>query len=171
MATLLTHEEGVARVLEHDPWVVLDDGATSNFEQGGERQDVVVKLDGLDDARGFAGGRLGVAVSGDTDADALAARLEGVALVVIEIPKFTDGRAYSLARLLRDKHGYEGELRASGHVMRDQLFYMARCGFDSFVLPEGANVEDALKAFADFSATYQPSSDHDEPIWRRRRSS
>lgn len=164
MATLLAHDEGQPRVVADDPWVTLDDDATID-----EGQDVIVKLDGLEDARAFVGGRLGVSVPGDADPDALAERLSDVALVAIEIPKFTDGRAYSLARMLRDKHGYEGELRATGHVLRDQLFYMARCGFDSFVLADGVEVDDALKAFADFSETYQPASDHDEPIWKRRR--
>jgi uncharacterized protein (DUF934 family) len=164
MTTLLAHESGVPRLVEDDRWHVVDgelpeDGAA----------DVLVPLEQLDAARGRAG-RLGVRVPGDADDEALGPRLEGVDLVAVEIPKFTDGRAYSLARLLRDKHGFRGELRATGAVLRDQLFYLARCGFDSFALAEGVRVEDALAAFEDFSGSYQPGADHDEPIWRRRRS-
>jgi len=103
------------------------------------------------------------------DPDSLTRRLlDGVSLVAIELPKFTDGRGYSLARLLRDRFGYQGELRAVGHVLRDQLLYLARCGFDTFVLAEGKSLDDGLAAFEDFSVTYQPAADHDQPIWRRR---
>ena len=163
--TLLAHEHGVPRVVEDDPWVVMADGATID-----ESQDVIVALEEVADAKGIAGGRLGVKVAGDADPEALVPHLTDLALVVIELPKFTDGRAYSLARLLRDQHGYEGELRATGAVLRDQLFYMARVGFDSFELADGVQVEDALAAFRDFSETYQPAEDHDQPIWKRRRS-
>jgi uncharacterized protein (DUF934 family) len=107
-------------------------------------------------------------VPGETRAEELARDLEGVALVRVVLPKFTDGRAYTLARLLRSRLAFAGELRVTGDVLRDQLFYLARCGFDAFELPEGADVSDALRAFADFTVTYQPAADHDEPIWRRR---
>ena len=112
------------------------------------------------------GAPVGVAVPGETDAEAV--DLEGAVLIAVEFPKFTDGRGYSFARVLRSRVGYVGELRAVGQVLRDQLFYMARCGFDSFELVDGKDVDDALAAFRDFSVTYQPASDDDAPIWRRR---
>lgn len=111
---------------------------------------------------------LGVKVDGSTAAEALVPHLGRLTLVAIVLPKFTDGRAYSLARLLRERHGYRGELRAVGNVLREQLFYLYRCGFDSFVLAEGKDPQDALSAFSDFSVTYQPAVDHQQPIWRRR---
>ncbi|MGB5063692.1 MAG: DUF934 domain-containing protein, partial [Candidatus Competibacter sp.] len=81
-------------------------------------------------------------------------------------PKFSDGRAYSQARLLRERHGYRGEIRAVGDVLRDQLFFMARCGFDAFEPRADRSLEDALAAFGDFSASYQPAADQPLPLYR-----
>ena len=81
--------------------------------------------------------------------------LERVARVEINFPKFGDGRGYSLARLLRVRRGYRGELRAFGHITRDLLFYMESCGFDAYELREGENAHQALAAFEDFSDSYQ----------------
>ncbi|MEX1368022.1 MAG: DUF934 domain-containing protein [Nannocystaceae bacterium] len=89
-------------------------------------------------------------------------------LIAIEFPKFTDGRPYSLARLLRDRHGYRGELRAMGNVLRDQLFYMHRCGFDAFELSPGKSVQDALEAFGELTVRYQAAADDPRPLFRRR---
>ena len=79
-----------------------------------------------------------------------------------------DGRAFSYARLLRDRYGYKGELRAVGFVLRDHLDFMARCGIDSFELMEGKDSENALKAFHEFSVAYQPSTRGPEPAYRLR---
>lgn len=80
-------------------------------------------------------------------------------LIVLEFPKFSDGRAYSQARLLRERFGFVGELRATGHVLQDQLWHMQRCGFDAFEIAR----EDAAEAFAaamrSFSHVYQPTGD------------
>lgn len=93
--------------------------------------------------------------------------LEHVTLVAVEFPKFGDGRGYSIARTLRDQLRYRGELRAVGNVLRDQLFYMARCGFDSFALQPGKDIVGALAAFEDFSVTYQAAADEPLPLYRR----
>ena len=77
----------------------------------------------------------------------------------VQFPKFTDGRAYSQARLLRQRLGFRGELRATGNVLRDQLLFMQRCGFDSFEVPERAVAEDWLAAFREFDVFYQPAAD------------
>lgn len=91
-----------------------------------------------------------------------------LALIAIEFPRFTDGRGYSIARLLRDRHGFTGELRAVGWVLRDQLFYLERCGFEAFELKPGKPLESALAAFGEFTATYQAAVDDPRPIYRRR---
>ena len=145
----------IRRDAEHGARIVEDEWAPSD----------ILSLEQLH-ARGAAGAAL--KIDGSADPEQLAPHLDYLRLVVIEVPKFTDGRAYSLARVLRDQHGYQGELRAVGHVLREQLFYLFRCGFDSFVLAEGRDLEDALSAFEDFSVTYQPAVDHQQPIWRRR---
>jgi uncharacterized protein (DUF934 family) len=91
-----------------------------------------------------------------------------LALIAVEFPRFTDGRGYSIARQLRDRHGFTGELRAVGWVLRDQLYYLERCGFDAFELKPGKPLESALEAFGEFSATYQAATDDPRPIYRRR---
>jgi uncharacterized protein (DUF934 family) len=87
--------------------------------------------------------------------DPAAVSLEGVGRVEIHFPKFGDGRGYSLARLLRTRYNYRGELRAVGHITRDLLFFMERSGFDAFELREGENPHEALASFEDFSHSYQ----------------
>ena len=93
------------------------------------------------------------------DVTKLGPRLEGIELIVLQFPKFTDGRAFSQARILRDKLGYQGELRAVGTILRDQYLYMTRCGIDSVELPEGKPIDGYLAALKEFSAWYQSASD------------
>ncbi|MCP5158448.1 MAG: DUF934 domain-containing protein [Gammaproteobacteria bacterium] len=111
---------------------------------------------------------VGVRLPNTTNIADLAADLPTLALVALEFPKFADGRAYSQARLLRERHGYQGEIRAVGDVLRDQLFFMARSGFDAFELRADRSLEDALEAFNDFSESYQPAADQPLPLYRRR---
>jgi uncharacterized protein (DUF934 family) len=103
---------------------------------------------------------------GDDPAD-IAADLPRLALVAVHFPKFADGRGYSAAHLLRRRHGYRGELRAVGDVLRDQLFHLARSGFDSFQLRDGADPHAALPSLAEFSVTYQAAADGRGPRFRR----
>ncbi len=103
-------------------------------------------------------GRNGVLLENTEDPRTLAADFDKLALIAVRFPKFTDGRGYSIARLLR-RLGWKGELRAVGDVLRDQLFYMTRCGFDAFALREDQDAQAALTAFSDFSAPYQPAID------------
>src|SRR5258708_28678102 len=91
------------------------------------------------------------------DPAAVADRLGRVARVEVNFPKFGDGRGYSIARLLRERYGYKGELRAVGDVARDHLFYMESCGFDAFLLRDGEDPAEALTGFEDFSESYQGS--------------
>ena len=102
------------------------------------------------------------------DLAAIADRLAGVTRVEIQFAKFGDGRGYSMARLLRDRYGYKGELRATGQVARDLLLYMEACGFDSFELREGEDAAEALTGFDDFSEAYQASAARPVPLFRRR---
>jgi uncharacterized protein (DUF934 family) len=111
-------------------------------------------------------GKLGVLLKSDELPEQILG-LERAPLVAIEFPKFGDGRGYSSARLLRDRLGYRGELRAVGDVLRDQLFYMHRVGIDSFALKPGKDIEGALSAFDDFSVAYQGAADDPRPLFRR----
>jgi uncharacterized protein (DUF934 family) len=94
--------------------------------------------------------------------------LEGVSRIEVNFPKFGDGRGYSIARLLRTRYGYRGELRAVGHITRDLLFFMESCGFDAYELREGEDPHEALAAFEDFSESYQASVARPVPLFRRR---
>jgi uncharacterized protein (DUF934 family) len=89
------------------------------------------------------------------DPAAFAHRLAGASRVEVHFPKFGDGRGFSLGRLLRERYAYKGELRAVGHLTRDHLLYLERCGFDAFDLRPGEDPDEALAGFDVFSARYQ----------------
>lgn len=93
----------------------------------------------------------GVWLGPDDEPEAVLPWLADIPLIAIRFPVFTDGRGYSLARLLRSRHGYTGELRAVGDVLRDQLYFLQRCGFDAFQLRADQSPEEALAAFQDYS--------------------
>jgi hypothetical protein len=86
----------------------------------------------------------------------------------VNFPVFTDGRGYSIGRLLRERYGYTGELRAVGDIMQDQLFYLSRVGFDAFLLRADQSVEGAITALDSFSEAYQASVERPDPLFRRR---
>ncbi len=111
---------------------------------------------------------VGILLREDDDLAAVATEFAHIAVIAIHFPKFTNGRGYSIARLLRARYGYRGELRAVGDVLRDQLFYLARVGFDAFELREDQDAQQAPSAFSDFTVCYQASTDQPIPLFRRR---
>ncbi len=115
-----------------------------------------------------ARGEVGVWLKPDDDPELLAEDVGALPVVAVDFPKFTDGRGYSTARLLREKHGFAGELRAIGDVLRDQLYYLRQCGFNAFAVRSDRDLEDALKGFRDFSDNYQATAVQPLPLFRRR---
>ena len=113
-------------------------------------------------------GGLGVWLEAGEEIEEIAADLDNFQVIALNFPAFTDGRSYSNARLLRDRYGYKGELRAIGDVLRDQLFYLHRCGFDAFAIRPDKDPYEALQGLKDFSVTYQSSTDEPMPLFRRR---
>jgi len=111
---------------------------------------------------------IGVRLEGQDEPASIADDLDRLSLIAVHFPKFTDGRGYSIGRLLRQRYGYRGPLRAVGDVLRDQLFYMLRCGFDSFALKHDEQVDGALSAYRDFTEAYQTSVDRTVPLFARR---
>src|SRR3954470_2748312 len=107
--------------------------------------------------------KLGVRLKGGTLAPAIAADLNRFALVAFEFPKFRDGRGFSTARELRERYGYEGEIRAVGHVIPDQYLFLKRTGFTSVETPEGTNLESWSNALSEVSVVYQPGIAKDDP--------
>lgn len=110
---------------------------------------------------------LGVWLAPDDDPAVLKDELKRLAVIAVDFPKFTDGRGYSIAYKLRQRLGWSGELRAIGDVLRDQLFQMARCGFDAFATRQDRSITDALKGLSVFSETYQATVDNPVPLFRR----
>ena len=113
-------------------------------------------------------GGLGVWLDSDEEAEELGSDVANFQVIALNFPAFTDGRSYSNARLLRDRYNYTGELRAIGDVLRDQLFYLHRCGFDAFAIRADKDPYEALEGLKDFSVTYQASTDEPQPLFRRR---
>ncbi|MDB5982123.1 MAG: hypothetical protein JWQ69_3138 [Pseudomonas sp.] len=113
-------------------------------------------------------GGLGVWLDSDEEAEQIGEDANQFQVIALNFPAFTDGRNFSNARLLRDRYGFKGELRAIGDVLRDQLFYMSRCGFDAFAIRPDKDPYEALQGLRDFSVTYQAATDEPLPLFRRR---
>jgi len=111
---------------------------------------------------------IGVWLKPSDDPAELAADCPALPLVAVDFPQFSDGRGYSTARLLRERYGFEGELRAIGDVLRDQLYYLAQCGFNAFAVRADRDIEEALTGLSDFSDNYQATFRRPVPLFRRR---
>ena len=154
-----------------DPWLRLELAADGSFPPLPPAGDIIVPLavwQGQRDKLLARPARLGVWLDSHELPEAIADDLRLFGVVAVNFPKFTDGRGYSIARLLRDRYSYQGELRAIGDVFRDQLFQLASCGFNAFALREGDDPQDALSGFGDFSETYQATVERPIPLFRRR---
>ncbi|KCZ89987.1 DUF934 domain-containing protein [Hyphomonas johnsonii] len=114
--------------------------------------------------------RVGVRLVPDDDVEELVPYLQQVQLIEIDFPKYTDGRGYSQAQLLRRRHGYTGELRAVGHVLRDQIYYMNRSGIDAYETVR-ADLPSVLDALKEFSEVYQPGAGGQVSVFRKRHGS
>jgi uncharacterized protein (DUF934 family) len=143
------------RQIVEDEWLYLAEAADNSsaplilsFAQWENERDLWVER----------GSPLGILLLPADQVERLVPDLARFALIAAEFSGPSEGRGYSQGRLLRERYGFNGELRATGYVRRDQLFFMARCGFDSFELAD-ADLEEAFTAFSTFSAAYQPSND------------
>lgn len=111
---------------------------------------------------------VGVWLAAGEGPESLAEDLAQLSVIAVDFPKFTDGRGYSAARLLRERYGYQGEIRAIGDVLPDQLFLMSRCGIDAFALRADKDADKALALFDTFKIPYQAAVDLPQPLFRRR---
>ena len=153
------------RIVPNDGWTHLADDAPVP-PQG----DVIVSLKRWQSEREALTGRnggIGIQLAGGDSIEAIEGDLGRLGVIALEFGQFKDGRSYSLARLLRERHKYKGELRAVGDVLRDQIFFMRRCGIDTFELRADRSAEDALAALHEFSVTYQAAADQKQPLFRR----
>lgn len=110
---------------------------------------------------------IGVWIASHERPEVLKEDVSKLPVIAIDFPKFSDGRGYSIAYNLRHRLGYTGELRAIGDVLRDQMFYMQRVGFNAFATREDRSIQDALKSLYDFSEAYQTAWDQKLPLYRR----
>lgn len=111
---------------------------------------------------------VGVRLNPSDSPDLLADDLATLPIVVLDMGPFTDGRSFSQARILRERLGFAGEIRARGDFLRDQMFFLNRVGVNAFEFPSGADLNEQMKAFQEFSVTYQAATDTKEPLYRRR---
>jgi uncharacterized protein (DUF934 family) len=159
------------RKIVDDPWLLVkpaSDGVLPAIPHAG---DVIVPLSVWQESKQRLlerDGRLGLWLDSHEEPAAIALDLANFAVLAVNFPTHTDGRGYSIARLLRERYGYAGELRAIGDVLRDQMFYMHRCGFNAFAVRADKSIENALTAFTDFSEAYQSAVDEPVPLFRRR---
>ena len=155
------------RIIADDRWTLVREAAAMGELPDGVPIVVPLKLWLERRAALIARGEVGVWLAPADDPAELAADLQRLPLIAVDFPQFTDGRGYSHARLLRDRYGYAGELRAVGDVQRDQLYYLSQCGFDAFVVREGKDAQDALRGLDDFTDGYQLTQQR-TPWFRRR---
>ncbi|NKB31663.1 MAG: DUF934 domain-containing protein [Pseudomonadales bacterium] len=113
-------------------------------------------------------GDISIWLDSDENVNDIDSDLSQFPLIALNFPVFSDGRSYTNARELREIMGFDGEVRAIGDVLRDQLFYMARCGFDAFQIRYDQDSEACLAAFTDFEIGYQSSIVEPVPLFRRR---
>ena len=154
-----------------DRWTLLRDAAT--LADVPDAVPVIVPLVLWQARRAalFARGDVGVWLAPGDDPGALAADIRVLPLIAVDFPQFTDGRGYSIARLLRDRHGFKGELRAIGDILRDQLYALAECGFDAFAIRADRDAREALAGLHDFSWGCAATAPPSRPWLRRRASS
>lgn len=111
---------------------------------------------------------VGVWIEGDGNLEGLGENCAQLELIALRFPAFKDGRAYSQARLLRERYGFKGQLRATGNILRDQLAFMERCGFDAFELDERVDLDRFNEALVEISVCYQPTGDGRVPAYQLR---
>lgn len=136
-------------VIVDDAWSVVTDQAVATTAAQGK---LLLPLAAWEKSPPTAdGSRPGVWLAPDDELVPLLPHLPAIPTIAIHFPSFTDGRGYSLARLLRQRHGFNGELRAFGDILRDQIYFLHRCGFDAFCLRADQDIDEALAALADYT--------------------
>ena len=158
-------------ILTRDRWTLLREATGPEVLQAAPGRSFIVPLDFWLSYRAQVEeycGETGIWLDSHQTLEPIADALAKFAVIALNFPVFADGRSYSNARELRQHYRYQGEIRAIGDVMRDQLYYMSRCGFNSFALRHDQNPELCLQAFGDFSTGYQSSVNEPLPLFRRR---
>ena len=154
-----------------DGWQILRADAEGQYPAVAPDVDVIVPLSQwLADKAGWLArpGKTAVWLAPADDPQRLAADLAALPLVAVDFPAFTDGRGYSLGRLLRERYSYAGELRALGDVWVDLLHYLWQVGFNAFEIKDGKAIDTALSGYDTFTERYQSTHREPVPLFRRR---
>ncbi|MCL5043404.1 MAG: DUF934 domain-containing protein [Gammaproteobacteria bacterium] len=168
MLNLIRLQEGTAQIVLDDPWDLLRGDEKPVPEKTILPVQRWQELQSDKVLRGDEPSSQGLLLQPDDEPEILQEWLPVLPLIAIDFPSFRDGRGYSQAYLLRTRLGWQGELRAVGDVLRDQLAHMRQCGFDSFAVREDKSVEDALKGLQGLSVLYGRSVIEPRPLFRRR---
>lgn len=156
------------RQIIEDSWLSIDDKTSIDQLPAGK---IIVNFAFWNEHKDALGQRsepLGIKLSSEDDVAEIGEQLSRFKIVVLQFPAFRDGRGYSQARNLRQHFDYQGDIRATGNVLRDQVGYMERVGFSSFEIDSKQDINEALKAFDEINIKYQASSDEPLPLYKRR---
>jgi uncharacterized protein (DUF934 family) len=154
---VLLKQDGIAA----DSWTRIDDDAEIAPGNTGVTQPIIslTRWKRDRDTLLALNGEIGIVLGSDESPALIADDIHRFGVICLNFPKFTDGRGYSYARLLRSRYNYTSEIRAIGNVLRDQALFMRRCGIDALEIMDGRSTDGWRQAFAEFSIRYQPAED------------
>lgn len=152
------------QLIESDPWVIVP----KDFDPTDIKTHSLLPLQyWLETPSNLHQGLpAGIWFDSDEEPEAVAERINQWPCIGIHFPTFMDGRGFTLARFIREHYGYKGELRAFGYIIPDQLFFLSRCGFDSFLFENPSEELNPQQYFNDFSVFYQSCADQPRPLFR-----
>jgi uncharacterized protein (DUF934 family) len=159
------------KVLVADTWTLLKDSTGPEVLDVVRGKKLIVPLKfWLENAAEIVlyEGTIGIWLDSNETPGMINSDLNEIPVIALNFPSFTDGRSYSSARQLRNVYSYQGELRAIGDILRDQIYYLSQCGFNSFSLRHDQDPELCLQAFEDFTTNYQATVSQPTPLFRRR---
>jgi len=159
------------KVLVADAWTLLKESTGPEVLDVVRGKKLIVPLKfWLENAAEIAlyEGAIGIWLDSNETPGMINSDLNEIPVIALNFPSFTDGRSYSSARQLRNVYSYRGELRAIGDILRDQIYYLSQCGFNSFSLRHDQDPELCLQAFEDFTTNYQATVSQPTPLFRRR---
>ena len=155
----------------NDDWRILDKSSGLDALSNSTKKSVIVPLNFWKlyrrEAEAYSG-NIAIWLDSDELIRDIKNQIGEFSIIALNFPVFSDGRSYTNARELRQTLNYEGEIRAIGDVLRDQIFYMSRCGFDSFLLRPDQDPSACIDALQDFQESYQSTSENQSPLFRRR---
>ena len=155
----------------NDDWRILDKSSGLDALSTSTKNSVIVPLNFWKlyrrETEAYTG-KLAIWLDSDELISDIKNQISEFSVIALNFPVFSDGRSYTNARELRQSLNFEGEIRAIGDVLRDQIFYMSRCGFDSFLLRQDQDPRACIDALQDFQESYQSTSANQNPLFRRR---